>query len=206
MTIQLNFIQFNLLCNGKKMAATLYLNNSRELDLLLSYLHLPPKAIEISKKKKFGSIGNTGPSFQQGDVIVSGFMTVAKQLVQFATNFVEETKTLIGSNSLENAEIQQWMSYCETHIKPIIDDVQGMNARAEELNDYLVDKAFFIGNNFSLADLIIFQNIHSFMVGQSFAEKEKYIHLSRWFDQVQNIPRTRHKLPLVHFHRTKLYN
>lgn len=81
-------------------------------------------------------LSSQGPSFQQGDVIVSGFMTVAKQLVQFATNFVEETKTLIGSNSLENAEIQQWMSYCETHIKPIIDDVQGINARAEVNNQF----------------------------------------------------------------------
>ena len=41
------------------MAATLYLNNCRELDLLLAYLHLPPKAIEISRKKKYGSLGNT---------------------------------------------------------------------------------------------------------------------------------------------------
>ena len=76
-----------------------------------------------------------GPSFQHGDVIVSGFMTVVKQLIQFATNFVEEAKTLIGSTSLENAEIQQWMSYCETHIKPVLDDVQGMNTRAEVITN-----------------------------------------------------------------------
>ena len=39
------------------MAATLYLNNSKELDLLLGYLHLPPKLIEISKKRRFGKLG-----------------------------------------------------------------------------------------------------------------------------------------------------
>ena len=76
-----------------------------------------------------------GPSFQQGDIIVSGFMTVAKQLVQFATKFVEEANSLIGSNSLEDAEIQQWMSYCETHIKPVLDDVQAMNTRAEVITN-----------------------------------------------------------------------
>ena len=62
-------------------------------------------------------------------------MTVAKQLIQFATSSVEEAKTLIGSSSIENAEIQQWMSYCETHIKPVLDDVQRMNARAEVITN-----------------------------------------------------------------------
>ena len=39
------------------MAATLYLNNSKELDILLGYLHLPPKLIEVSKKRRFGIFG-----------------------------------------------------------------------------------------------------------------------------------------------------
>ena len=72
-----------------------------------------------------------GPAFQQGEAVVSGIFTVARQLVKFASNLSPEAKVLNVSNVLENSQIQQWLLYCETHLKPSLNDLQEMQHRAE---------------------------------------------------------------------------
>lgn len=187
------------------MAATLYLNNSKELDILLGYLHLPPKLIEVSKKRRFGIFGIPGPAFQQGEKLTSGILSTSKALVGVAASVSPGVELLLGLNDFDKAQVCQWILYYEMHIKPLADDHQSMLKRAEELTDHLSRQTFMVGNHITLADLFLFQYIHSFMNTLSFQDKEKFIHLSRWFQNMQNTLGVKEKLPLVHFHKTKLY-
>ena len=62
------------------------------------------------------------------DKIVSGTNTISKLLVSLAS---ETSRELLGKTSLDRAEVNQWMDYCETHVKPSLQDTQQMNTIAE---------------------------------------------------------------------------
>ncbi|CAB3983289.1 Eukaryotic translation elongation factor 1 epsilon-1 [Paramuricea clavata] len=94
---------------------------------------------------------------------------------------------LLGQDILQEAEVDQWMEYCLTKINPCCEDKTEIKDIIKLLNSFLVDRAFFVGNSLTTADLLIFSTLFDVYNTLTIQEKERYIHVSRWFQEVQNI-------------------
>ena len=180
--------------------AVLHLNGTKELENLLGYLQLRPPNLTIDKKKKGGL--NEGPTLVKNNLTVSGFTTVAKALPLHA-----KQPQLLGRDQLLRAEVDQWLHYANNNILPAerADDKSQIRTVLKELNTFLADKTFLVGEAVSVADIVVFACVHNEMKKLAAMQREDLVNFSRWYDALQNTPRVRQKFPHVIVHRTSLY-
>lgn len=115
-------------------------------------------------------------------------------------------KGVIGNTPQERAEIQQWLEFVVVNICEESNQTKEPTKLVlEELNSYLKDRTYFVGSTLTLADIFFYYSLHSHLAALTFQEKEKYLHLSRWFDLVQHHKGLRQNLSLVMFSKTPLY-
>ncbi|XP_027702003.1 eukaryotic translation elongation factor 1 epsilon-1 isoform X1 [Vombatus ursinus] len=135
---------------------------------------------------------NNGPS-------LTGSATIVAHLVKQANK-----EHLLGNTAEEKALVQQWLEYKVTQIDGHSnkDDIRSI---LKDLNSYLEDKVYFAGNNFTVADVLLYYGLHRFIVDLTFQEKEKYINMSRWFSHIQHYPGIRQHLSSVVFIKNRLY-
>lgn len=118
----------------------------------------------------------------------------------------ERGRSLLGKDAKERALIQQWLDYAVVHFTGSAALPSDSAAEIlQELNDYLADRCFFVGITLTLADVFLYYSLQPTMSSLSFREKEKYCHLSRWFDLVQHQDGLRQDLQYVTFSKTRLY-
>uniref|UniRef100_A0A4W5JRR9 Eukaryotic translation elongation factor 1 epsilon 1 n=1 Tax=Hucho hucho TaxID=62062 RepID=A0A4W5JRR9_9TELE len=95
------------------------------------------------------------------------------------------------------ALVQQWLEYRLTKVAGCHkDDIKTI---LKDLNSYLEDKVNLAGNQFTLADTLMYYGIHHIIVDLAVQEKEKHMNVTRWFDHVQ------HHLPPVVVLRNRVY-
>ena len=68
-----------------------------------------------------------------------------------------------------------------------------------ELNSYLETRTYFIGQNLSIADVVVFYSISEIMKQLSPSEKEQFLNLSRWYDHLQQHENIRQGAAPVNF-------
>ena len=73
------------------------------------------------------------------------------------------------------------------------------------MDSYLQDRTFLGGTTFSDADQVMFDAIHKTVINMTYADKERYLHVSRWYANLQNFNNVRKNRPFVSFSRNKLY-
>ncbi|XP_076329867.1 aaRS-interacting multifunctional protein 3 [Tachypleus tridentatus] len=111
---------------------------------------------------------------------------------------------LLGKNIEESSLINQWLEYRTVYINELHQKSDIVKV-LEDLDSVLQKKMYFVGNRWTLADIILYYCLHRIFVRLTFQEKEKYLHLSRWFNQVQHVPEVRQTLPMVVFSKSRLY-
>ncbi|KAK3599822.1 hypothetical protein CHS0354_022388 [Potamilus streckersoni] len=129
-----------------------------------------------------------------------GLVSITKHLVRAA-----EKNSLLGNTAEDQAAVDQWLEYRVSQL----DRCQGDKELAgvlKELNAYLADKVYFVNHTLSLADILLYYGLHTHFVGMPFYDKENYMHVSRWFDNVQHEKGLRQTFPYVHFLRTQIYD
>ncbi|KAJ8279594.1 hypothetical protein COCON_G00066600 [Conger conger] len=158
------------------------------------------KSLGLKKPKKYSTQGdnkvpvlqnNNGPS-------LTGLVTIATHLVQEANR-----SELLGSSAEQRALVQQWLEYRVTKLDNC--PKEDIKTIFKDLNLYLEDKVYLAGNNFTLADTLMYYGIHHIMVDLAVQEKEKWANVTRWFDHVQHYPGVRHHLPPVVVLRNRFY-
>ncbi|GFR64511.1 eukaryotic translation elongation factor 1 epsilon-1 [Elysia marginata] len=133
-----------------------------------------------------------------GGKSVSGVCSIAKHLQRTSKDFT-------GLNLEERMEVEQWIEYASATVKFV--DSESERLVLKELNNWLKDKAFFVANKLTVADVIMFYNLYSaFAERLTFQEKELFIHLSRWFHNVQQDNKVRQSLQHLTFLRTPVYD
>ncbi|XP_068959619.1 eukaryotic translation elongation factor 1 epsilon-1 [Petaurus breviceps papuanus] len=135
---------------------------------------------------------NNGPS-------LTGSATIAAHLVKQANK-----EHLLGNTAEEKALVQQWLEYKVTRIDGH-SNKEDIRSILKDLNSYLEDKVYFAGNNFTVADILLYYGLHRFIVDLTFQEKEKYMNMSRWFSHIQHYPGIRQHLSSVVFIKNRLY-
>ncbi|XP_055933896.1 eukaryotic translation elongation factor 1 epsilon-1-like [Argiope bruennichi] len=106
----------------------------------------------------------------------------------------------IGSTKEEQASVYQWLEYC------LLKSQSPSNEILKELNAFLQDKVYFVGNKFTVVDLIMYLSLQEIYSKMTFQDKELYSNLSRWFRLVQNDACLQKLYPKICFAKTKLYS
>ncbi|NXA41596.1 MCA3 factor, partial [Eudromia elegans] len=164
-------------------------------------LALLERSLGLQEGNKYGVQGerkipvlqtNNGPG-------LIGLVTIAAHLVKRA-----KKEQLLGSTAEEKAVVQQWLEYRVTRV----DGCSGKEDTRiilKDLNMYLEDKVYLAGNNFTLADILMYYGLHPIMADLTVQEKEKYLNVSRWFNHIQHYPSVRQHLSNVIFIKNRLY-
>ncbi|OWF38075.1 eukaryotic translation elongation factor 1 epsilon-1-like isoform X2 [Mizuhopecten yessoensis] len=165
-----------------------------ELSRLATYLGVSCGKMSFDGKEKVPVLkvqNNSNPK---------GLVTVAKYLTRSSQN----AKNLLGATPEEKAAVDQWLEYRITRIDRSAQDKDVTNT-LKELNHYLADKVYIMGSCLTLADILLYNGLIEIMGGLTFYEKETFMNLSRWFDNIQHQPALRQSLGLVSFQRNQLY-
>ncbi|GIY01888.1 eukaryotic translation elongation factor 1 epsilon-1 [Caerostris darwini] len=112
---------------------------------------------------------------------------------------VSSKNGFIGSTKEEQASVYQWLEYC------LLKSQSQSHEILKELNIYLQDKVYFVGNKFTIVDLIMYLSLYEIFSRLSFQDKEVYFNVSRWFRQVQNEACAEEMYPKICFAKTKIY-
>ncbi|ELU13206.1 hypothetical protein CAPTEDRAFT_94100, partial [Capitella teleta] len=104
------------------------------------------------------------PSMKCGNgSTVQGLASISKFLARKSSS-----KTILGLGREDEAFVDQWMEY----------------RLLQELDSYLTGRVYFVGENFTLADFVLFHGLYSIIKNMTFMEKQQFINLSRWFSHV----------------------
>ncbi|XP_061447611.1 eukaryotic translation elongation factor 1 epsilon-1 [Rhineura floridana] len=165
-------------------------------------LSLLEKSLGLKKGNKYSGQGerktpvlqvNNGPS-------LTGLMTIAIHLVRQA-----KKEQLLGNTAEEKAIVQQWLEYRVTQVDKQ-SSKEDIRIILKDLNSYLEDRVYIAGNNFTLADILLYYGLHQIIADLTVQEKEKYLNVSRWFNHIQHYPGIRQHLPSIVFIKNRLYN
>lgn len=121
-----------------------------------------------------------------------------------------------SNNHAKQCLIAQWFDYAVLFVGPAINSKTASEAALQELNDYLLTRSYLVGQNLSLADVVLFYSVYSIMVIVFFFFKslESFKFLCDFAEQliVSRQREIRKCLPLVRpfaeeqFHSTELIN
>ncbi|PSN30697.1 hypothetical protein C0J52_23900 [Blattella germanica] len=110
-----------------------------------------------------------------------------------------------GKTPEDEALVRQWIEYAVCYGN-YVDVAQTSRQVLKELNAILSTKSYLVGNSKTLADACLYYVLYDTMLNMTYQEKERYQHLSRWFDNLQQDSRLRQNNKLVNFSRTPLYS
>lgn len=91
-------------------------------------------------------------------------------------------------------QITQWLDYTALFAIPALGDKHTTNHLLKELNSCFSTKSYLVGQNLSLADIALFYAIQNIIGNLTTYDKENYLHLSRWFNHLQQQERIRCKI------------
>ncbi|XP_025108854.1 eukaryotic translation elongation factor 1 epsilon-1-like [Pomacea canaliculata] len=170
------------------------MSNVIELRAVCEYFQSPVNTTSFSKKE-----GHGPPSFKtQHGGSLNGAATIARHFSKLGKRHNEV--------SIEDqACIDQWLEYRCSQIDRCGPQGVPVTQVLEELDSFIADKVFFVSDHLTLADLFLYHGLHSIFGKLTFQEKEKYINLSRWFDNVQQDASLRQNLLVLPFSRSSLY-
>ncbi|GFU29320.1 eukaryotic translation elongation factor 1 epsilon-1 [Nephila pilipes] len=161
----------------------LLLNTGRVLKINNTFSLIDSNSEDINLKTKDGQVLNC-------------FIPAALYIGQLSSR-----KGFNGSTKEEQACVYQWLEYCllrHQNSSQITDTLKDMNT-------YLQKKVYLAGNEFTLADLIMYLNLYETYSKLTFQDKETYFNLSRWFRQVQNVACAQDLYPKICFAKTRMY-
>merc|ERR1719357_2142704 len=140
---------------------------------------------------------NNGPTLDIGNgKKIIGFSNIAKHLLRVS----EESKFLTLEDRMA---AEQWIEYARTEVSY---DKDTDKVILKELNTYFQDKVYFVANRLTMADIIVFHSVHPMFKHLTFHEKEKYMNVSRWFNNIQKDRQVKQQLSSITFLRTPVYD
>lgn len=101
--------------------------------------------------------------------------------LNIALMLIEASKTnLSAQNSVELAQIYEWFEYTLLYCT-----ASNSQVVIKDLNDHLSLKTFLVNDRLTIADIILYYAVYNIVENMTYLEKEKFVHFSRWFDNMQ---------------------
>lgn len=164
------------------------------VERIARYLDVSPGKLKISDKNVIFT-----SEYEKNLSSIRGFSTIVQALVKSSkyTNILSDKKET-------QALIQQWLEYiviCINYADIPINAKRILN----ELNTVLKDISYITGTKKTIADIVLYYVLHSIMKESSYQQKAQYIHVSRWFDNIQQEEKLRQELDLISFNLLHLF-
>ncbi|XP_048763078.2 eukaryotic translation elongation factor 1 epsilon-1-like isoform X2 [Ostrea edulis] len=164
-----------------------------ELNNLATFLGVSGGKLVIDAKEQI-------PVLKAGNgLTVRGLVSVAKQLVRQSDSF-----ELKGTTPEERAAIDQWLEYRVTQVDKSHQD-KDVSTVLKDTNTYLSNHVYFVGYQPTLADIILYLGLYRIFEELTFMDKQKYIHVSRWFSNMQSLFADKFSKKHIVFQRNKIF-
>jgi len=111
--------------------------------------------------------------------------------------------SLLGNSPLERSLVRQWITFQFGCLD--LADKRELWRHLRSVDSCLENSTFLAGEQKTAADILLFHGIHGAVSKLDYQEKERCIHLSRWFRSLQQDPKLRRGKNIVAFSRTRLY-
>ncbi|KYM81544.1 Eukaryotic translation elongation factor 1 epsilon-1 [Atta colombica] len=163
------------------------------IERIAQYLDVSPGKLQVSDKNIVFIL-----EYAEKNLSIQGFSTIVQALVRSSkcSDILEkETQALV----------QQWLEYIVICIN-YADVPINANRILNELNIIIKDIPYITGTKKTIADVVLYYVLHSIMKKLSLQQKAQYIHVSRWFDNIQQEEKLRRELDLISFNLLHLYN
>lgn len=113
--------------------------------------------------------------------------------------FLKETNSNLGARTvLEEAQIRQWIEFTIVYVGNANNN-QNIHLILKEINNMLSTKTYLVGNRFTIADVSLYYGLLNIMASLSNLDKEKYMNVSRWYDNIQQDSALRQKNRFIDF-------
>ncbi|XP_076254145.1 aaRS-interacting multifunctional protein 3 [Rhynchophorus ferrugineus] len=123
-------------------------------------------------------------------------------VINIIFSLLKESKLCLKPNNhLDEAQMRQWLEYTIIYL---IHNNQNLHSTFKDLNEHLETKTYLVNEQFSIADAFLYYVLVKTMINLSPLDKEKYIHVSRWFDNVQQDSTLRQSNNLINFNTNYL--
>ncbi|KYB26302.1 eukaryotic translation elongation factor 1 epsilon-1 [Tribolium castaneum] len=156
-------------------------NALKPLNQIATFLKVQPGKITLDDDSMPVRVVNKNTS--------SGYINIILELVK------EGKASLEGCSDLEKALIRQWIEYGFVYVAKADNPQQIL----KELNAVLATRTYLVAHKLTIADVFLYYFLQDIMGKLSILEKEKYSHVSRWFDNLQQNSSIRQSNKLVNF-------
>ncbi|KAI9270750.1 hypothetical protein BDA99DRAFT_502596 [Phascolomyces articulosus] len=150
------------------MAAILKVPENTASELLLVYKYTKAEGVVNLENATEASLEVSGEKFD-------GITTICKYLAS------KTQPQLLGEGKENQAEVEAWSNWAITAFKGVTS--KELNAALQKLNEQLTSRTFVVGNQISLADLIVFAHVHHTSKNLRVKSTPNVL---RWFDLIQN--------------------
>ena len=155
---------------------------SKFIELVVSFLPLPPQIIYLKKPNKElleYSATNSFPLLKTDDDFISGILPIVKYLIKSSKDnsdgiVLDHRKILLGKNLKEEAKVDMWTNYIFSSVLPITTEIEAQLYGKKAFNSAIFDYAlkdlldvlgtineqlklntFLTSNNIQLPDLML---------------------------------------------------
>nr|XP_050867176.1 eukaryotic translation elongation factor 1 epsilon-1 isoform X2 [Vespula vulgaris] len=167
------------------------------LDKIIKYLNVSPDKLRFCENNV--KIMITNINNLQADEPVTYFSTLIQTLVKNSIY-----PDILGNDKETQALTRQWLEYIIICIN-YADTSAHAKRVLKELNVALSDHTYLSGTKRTIADIALYYTLYKIMSELSHQEKAQYVHVSRWFDNVQQDKKLRQTLDLISFNLMHLF-
>ncbi|KAL0116709.1 hypothetical protein PUN28_009962 [Cardiocondyla obscurior] len=164
------------------------------VERIAQYLGVSPGKLEVSDKNVIFI-----PEYENNLPSIQGFSTIVQTLVKNS-----KCTDILGNEKESRALTQQWLEYVVVCI-----NYANVPANAKrilnELNTALKNTSYITGMKKTVADIVLYYVLHSIMKELNYQQKAQYVHVSRWFDNIQQEEKLRRELDLISFNLLHLF-
>ncbi|KAF7380262.1 hypothetical protein HZH66_014617 [Vespula vulgaris] len=167
------------------------------VDKIIKYLNVSPDKLRFCENNV--KIMITNINNLQADEPVTYFSTLIQTLVKNSIY-----PDILGNDKETQALTRQWLEYIIICIN-YADTSAHAKRVLKELNVALSDHTYLSGTKRTIADIALYYTLYKIMSELSHQEKAQYVHVSRWFDNVQQDKKLRQTLDLISFNLMHLF-
>ncbi|XP_017790665.1 PREDICTED: eukaryotic translation elongation factor 1 epsilon-1 [Habropoda laboriosa] len=162
------------------------------LEKISNYLDVTPLQLEMQE--------NIVVSTEQGsNKKIEGFSTIIQSLTENS-----KYPDIFGTDNEMKALSRQWLEYAVVCVN-YADTPTNAKRVLQELNVALKDSTYLTGTKKTIADVTLYYALHSIVRELTHQEKAQYVHVSRWFDNMQQERKLRQQLELISFNLLHLF-
>ncbi|CAG9766066.1 unnamed protein product [Ceutorhynchus assimilis] len=121
-------------------------------------------------------------------------------------SFLKDSKSNLGPNDpLQEAAMFQWLEYGIVYAANA-NNGQNVKVLLRDLNTILSTQTYLVGHRLTVSDVFLYYVLADIMAGLSSLDKEKFLNVSRWYDNIQQDAALRQKNNFVDFSSNYLAN